>query len=1262
MERTVSVEENYESCSANLVSMLAGSSIKIDSIVIDLVNANNGVDAEKCKHNFSIRGYVSEVRSKDWKKCWPFALDSGHDNPEEQNCKLPPLDVPEFRWWSCQNCLRKVGAKGIANEDGALVNTNGNLKSFASCCHSDATMLLSDLQQAADLKIHESSNADASTSLNGNCNGYHHSLCGDKGEKKAKIANSLMIGHATGSRDTMKEIPNVLNCAVIEDIPSLMQQRCQTNLAFRSKWNGSLENRKHDLKYQQVIDFTHVNLNHMVKNNADMLNRVSDSIKNCTSNHPFLELDECDYLSSESAEILLGTASGNSHRRKTRKVRLLTELLGKNGDERTNIIRTESPPTNDTPDAFAGENSFSVPQGQATIQGNGAGSFGQNRKRKLPEDEEWRSVEQNSPNNAGKKIRGFNKSAEIVDAVVSSDLEGALAGAGLETGLRSHLINLKIDEHPIMGKKKNKKAQISDECLSLTSSRVDVQKETLKKTGDPSKSNATDVVLFNFGDTAFTGEGVNILPPVEKTEKQTSFSKRKNMMHQDCDGPGFSIPENNSMLRESLTSRQGVETRNSGSISLPLMSAGDSSTEKGLHLSFRNCFSPQRGDGKYFSSIMDRPASLPPWKGAIFREDEIMRKDLKMNHMRDSAFPSKSELDSCLMQGAHVDLNSKRTSYRTSFPNEKLKMHTSQAEFGSCSLLQQMHFCGTSNNMKTMGNQENLFVTRKHVNQRAEMVSDQGTLDDITMEIVELMAKNQYERCLPDAKTEKQSSIATNNARNHQKLDLNKAYRSGGVSLLPGESAHKSNPCTSNGRIGKTTKGDNVGSSKQKSADYFPEVDGNQYNMSQLEQSCAPTGFRLFARSGENPSNGLQFSDTSSSRHGSAQNCQWIGNMVGNRPSHSTMQALVACNACQGAPQQKAAHLLSSLMPNNLAFLCTIPQKCADESTNSDGHSCCPSNLPRGNMNGGNDRNFLNLSTSNLERYNRKFDSETLRSTPSDYPFPCKHHGVGTLDLYSNETIPAMHLLSLMDAGFQSGAPVDLNGNQKFLRRDSFLHNHHFEEFPDMASSGCRTSNATKHLASDCYGKNHQLADFHEHLAAIPTAGASTSFQHDRTFKKDSAFPVQLSLKSRDKEKTKHSDSQIQNRNRRSQKTTSSSGGLSTTCGSIPVHSMPKLILGTANLMFPPQFPAMDNATRYKLEAQAVSRDVSGAVLPSKASSKTEICSLNRNPADFTVPEPGNVYMIRGEDLKFRRPSAFGNRSGLLKLGGHKRQKKVCCH
>lgn len=102
---------------------------------------------------------------------------------------------------------------------------------------------------------------------------------------------------------------------------------------------------------------------------------------------------------------------------------------------------------------------------------------------------------------------------------------------------------------------------------------------------------------------------------------------------------------------------------------------------------------------------------------------------------------------------------------------------------------------------------------------------------------------------------------------------------------------------------------------------------------------------------------------------------------------------------------------------------------------------------------------------------------------------------------------------------------------------------------------------------------------------------------------------------------------------------------------------MSKLVLGNGSsdlMMFPLQLHAIESETKHKLEAHVRS----GNPFHPKSGSENEICCINRNPADFTVPEAGNIYMIRGEDLKFgREASSSGN--GMIKSVGHKRQRKL---
>lgn len=61
-----------------------------------------------------------------------------------------------------------------------------------------------------------------------------------------------------------------------------------------------------------------------------------------------------------------------------------------------------------------------------------------------------------------------------------------------------------------------------------------------------------------------------------------------------------------------------------------------------------------------------------------------------------------------------------------------------------------------------------------------------------------------------------------------------------------------------------------------------------------------------------------------------------------------------------------------------------------------------------------------------------------------------------------------------------------------------------------------------------------------------------------------------------------------------------------------------------------------------------------GTIRPLRVISKEEVCIVNRNPADFTIPEAGNLYMIRGGDLKFSKDylvSRVGGFDGQMRHG-----------
>ncbi|KAF2286967.1 hypothetical protein GH714_036393 [Hevea brasiliensis] len=312
------------------------------------------------------------------------------------------------------------------------------------------------------------------------------------------------------------------------------------------------------------------------------------------------------------------------------------------------------------------------------------------------------------------------------------------------------------------------------------------------------------------------------------------------------------------------------------------------------------------------------------------------------------------------------------------------------------------------------------------------------------------------------------------------------------------------------------------------------------------------------------------------------------------------------------------------------------------------------------NTNGNRDLKFLNQNASRYGRQNCNFSSETLR-TCHDYPFACKHNGIesnqkpmGSLDLYSNETIPAMHLLSLMDAGLPSHAPINLTVTPKFLNRPSITHDQKPNEFSRLDSGAYKATNTMKHTSYDCRGKNKLAEDYNGCISAIPAVvgSSASSFKHDKCFKKSTGFSCPVS---QDKVKGRGSDSCTQNKGCRSQKPIVPGGNFGTNCGSIPVHSMQTMFFGASDSMVSPlQVCRLENLTKHKVKAPSGTQPVH----PNKSSSETGVCSVNRNPADFTVPESGNLYMISGEDLKFGKLVPLSNGNGSTKLVGRKKRPK----
>ncbi|RVW17278.1 Protein embryonic flower 1 [Vitis vinifera] len=330
-------------------------------------------------------------------------------------------------------------------------------------------------------------------------------------------------------------------------------------------------------------------------------------------------------------------------------------------------------------------------------------------------------------------------------------------------------------------------------------------------------------------------------------------------------------------------------------------------------------------------------------------------------------------------------------------------------------------FSGKCNTEKAIEFQELSEANRKHSDHRVDEVFEQGTSDDIPMEIVELMARNQYERCLSETRNDYHLSETTNDTRNAGMLDFTKVYANEAFRLLHEENSHRQKPQSSYGRNSLFTTAENVGSSREKSGSYFSHFSNrNHFNMAQPEGTHGYTGVIAFPVCQEKPSSGVQFSCPGPSRHNGASNCKWGRDMVGQRSSHTSLHAFEAYNACYNAPQQReeAAHGWFTMTPNHMAFGFSIPQECATHPNN------------------------MNMIS---------------HSAHVEYPFACNDNGIklhpklmGSLDLYSKENKPAMHLLSLMDSGTKSSNPFSMEEDSKFLKKSAFPRDYDSREFSGL--------------------------------------------------------------------------------------------------------------------------------------------------------------------------------------------------------------------
>ncbi|KAJ7965974.1 Protein EMBRYONIC FLOWER 1 [Quillaja saponaria] len=1157
METGIVVKGNNHNGDFNTVVKTSGSFIQIDSISIDLANANDKIShAGKCEH-FSIRGYVSEMRKKDWKTCWPFQLEDNHGSSDkEQTSLLPDLAVPKFKWWHCQNCLRDIKSEGSVKDNGA------DFKSCGSDCRYD--------------NHHASPLGDAAVFQSGNANDLE-----DKFNHQMPESTNALPGCGSDEAAGVE-----LGARKLNSIARSSAEICNS---------GTLPSAddQHHTESTKVCLMSGV---------GTVVNLADKEVKDPTTPRP--KSNHCDSTEPEEPT--------NLPRRRPRKVRRMSEILGGNGEtERISILEL---PYNGSSSASIAVRSLSIPQGKVDNQ-DSTRILGINRKRKLPLHNEWIPAEMGSRRVENNEVLDLTRDKERTNSVPGTGSQDAFQEKCIRNGRENWRSKIEVDRSLSTGVKKNKKIQAVDTCLSnLELSQKKTRKENQENDRVSSKVYASDTLPLCSAPRAFMGKGMDPCPGHSlRTGTKSNMYKGKGKVSQVDEELAYGSWKDGMLISDPITQKDEENIQN-----LPMAfsfhPAQDAFNEKGLakglHPSLDNYLAAQSYHRKCPPQFENQlPLSLP-WKENAMKLDEITRRCSENNIVGESSFPYK--YGSAVISGkVHYGPSSKTSTFRLPFLNEKHN-YTSQVKDGGQFHKQQMDITGVRNKKRTIEAQEHPVITKKNSQPRVEKVSEQET--DEIREIVELMAKNQHERGLHDAENKNHLVEKTNTRKKQQLLGTNILIPSGVESVGPG---------------------------KRNLVHYFSASDESLVNLTSPGQSRAPSGIEV-SQSQKKKLSGFQYPAVGSSRLNSLQFSKTNGGTIRNGTSHASLQSSGGCQLHKSILQgnKEAALLWESTNP------LAVPEKVASQSAKTNKLLHCSGSLLKQNMKRDNDLKFLSLNAPNLENLNRNLGTETFCRTSMERPYPHRHSGIDlhqklrwSLDLYPNETIPAMHLLSLMDAGRQSGTSLNVGVNTQLLKRPSNPHGGNTElDFQETRVNGYSKQQSSEH------GKFKLAKKPHGCIVGTPMFAPSTSsIQHDNSFV--------ISSKSWENEKQKSSYPSVQNRGSKSHEPISTGVDLSKNNGEGPVvGTQKKLPAAPGFKLFGWPYPGSEPSMQCNLEA----RGASGALQPPKIGSESDICSVNRNPADFTMPEPGNVYMIKGEDFKFGNSVRSGNRLGLISLRGSK--------
>lgn len=476
-----------------------------------------------------------------------------------------------------------------------------------------------------------------------------------------------------------------LNCNGVYEVPDIGH----TVKELKSMANSSAETCQNG-KHASMDDQNHVaQCLSKVVTAVGVLDEAHTSPSVHKNDYPIVELVDSDQASSEGDEILIKNGFSRQHdnssgwrRRKSRKMRLLTDLLGVDENNST---------SNAGNDASTSIDSLSAPQGEAAVQGDAIRGFrGQNRKRKMVQDEDWRPPEISSPNDVNKKSKMLKGEVEITDINIAVDNaeseEDPPAGMASETGVKTHLTRPKIDKISVPNKK-NKKTSVVDGCSSLLPPKLVIDREIQEKTGDADTGDATHSVLSKSPHGGSVDERIQVLLKdlsAHQTEGKSSSSKKKNKMSLVEDGKAGLMPGKNAVISKDQIARKEVEYFQSRPQAVPFQPSQGYSSGKDIQHFLNRLPTPTNDDAKYVAPVEDGLLFFLSQQEKLHREDVVTRKDVeRKQHIGGSSLQFKPVPDRSFGPGVNHNIHGERNTHGIPFLGEKQKCSPRVEDWGS---------------------------------------------------------------------------------------------------------------------------------------------------------------------------------------------------------------------------------------------------------------------------------------------------------------------------------------------------------------------------------------------------------------------------------------------------------------------------------------------------------------------------------------------------------------------------------------------------